>query len=251
MSSLLPPVLSRHPLRWLARGSLHLLVLLTLVTGGACGSGSEPSVPPQTLVPASVPTPAPTAAATKVVVLGDSISAGLGLPADQAFPAIVEAMLQAEGLDIDVQNAGVSGDTSTAGAARVDWLLKQDPQILVVELGGNDLLRGQPVAVTQARLGEIVQAGRAAGAEVILLGISAPGSVGADHKAAFDAIYPAVATEHGATLLPDFLSGLMERPDLLQSDGLHPTADGQKRLAEVLVPVLRATVTRVQAQEQP
>ncbi len=251
MSSLHPPALWRRPLRWTTRYFHLLVVFLTIMTGTACDSGSERSVPPQTPAPAAVPVPAPKAAATKVVVLGDSISAGLGLPADQAFPAVVEAMLQAEGLDIAVQNAGVSGDTSTAGAARVDWLLKQDPQILVVELGGNDLLRGQPVAVTRARLGEIVQAGRAAGAEVVLLGISAPGSVGADHKAAFDAIYPAVAREHGATLLPDFLRALMDRPDLLQSDGLHPTADGQKRLAEVLVPVLRAMVTRAQPTEQP
>jgi len=172
-------------------------------------------------------------------VLGDSITAGLGLPVDRAFPAVVQQTLRAEGLDLDVQNAGVSGDTSTAGAARVNWLLKQKPDVLVVELGGNDLLRGQPVAVTEAKLDEIVAAGVGAGAKVVLLGITAPGSVGAEHKAAFDSIYPKVAEKHGAILVPGFLDGLMGKPHLLQGDGLHPTADGQKVLAEALVPVVR------------
>jgi len=178
-------------------------------------------------------------AAFKVAILGDSITAGYGLPLDQAFPAVIERTLQAEGLDVSVHNNGVSGDTSAGGARRVDWVLKQAPNVLVVELGGNDLLRGQPVSLTEEKLGEIVQAGRAAGAEVVLLGITAPGSVGPDHKAAFDAIYPKVAEVHGARLVPGFLDGLMDKPALVQSDGLHPTADGHRMLAEVLTPVLR------------
>ena len=228
-----------------ARLAAHLrrTALRSLLVAGlaSAGCGSEPA-PAPTADPTPAPAPAPKEASVKVVVLGDSISAGLGLPADQAFPAVVEDLLRAEGLDVAVQNAGVSGDTSSGGAARIDWLLKQEPQVLVVELGGNDLLRGQPVAATRAKLSEIVAAGKRAGAAVVLVGISAPGSVGAEHKAAFDALYPAVAREHDVTLLPGFLDPLMDRPDLLQSDGLHPTAEGQKLLASALAPVLPSVV---------
>ena len=157
---------------------------------------------------------------------------------------MIEQRLRSEGLEVSVQNAGVSGDTSSGGAARINWLLKQNPTVLVVELGGNDLLRGQPVAVTRAKLAEIIQAGKTAGAEVVLVGISAPGSVGSEHKTAFDAIYPSLAQEHDITLLPGFLDPLMARPDLVQSDGLHPTAEGQKLLAAALAPVIRAAIQK-------
>jgi acyl-CoA thioesterase-1 len=220
--------------------TLYATLFAALLTAWSCGSEPAPVVesPPP-------PKPAPVQqkeAAVKVVVLGDSISAGLGLPADQAFPAVVERTLKAEGLDVAVHNAGVSGDTSTAGAARVDWLLKQNPQILVVELGGNDLLRGQPIDLTKEKLTAIVKAGKAAGAEVILLGITAPTSVGTEHKQAFDALYTDIARAHGATLLPGFLDRLMQQPELIQADGLHPTAEGHVLLAETLAPVLRAKV---------
>lgn len=220
----------------LARPAIAALGLLL-----ACGT-TEDAPPTRPLAAPTVAAPVAQEEGVKIVVLGDSISAGLGLAVDRAFPAVVEDMLQEDGLQVKITNAGVSGDTSTAGAARVAWLLKQSPDVLVVELGGNDLLRGQPVAVTQAKLAEIVQAGVAAGAEVVLLGITAPTSVGPDHKAAFDAIYPQVAEQHGARLVPDFLGGLMGRPELLQADGLHPTAEGQRVLAEALAPVLRELV---------
>lgn len=205
----------------------------------ASACGGESSAPP--VAPAAAPAAAPAEVPARpvVVVLGDSITAGLGLPVDQAFPAVTEALLAEEGLPVDVRNAGVSGDTSTAGAARVGWLLKQQPELLVVELGGNDLLRGQPVEASKARLLEICGAGVEAGAGVVLLGLTAPGSVGPDHKARFDAIYPEVAQSCGATLVPDFLGPLMARPELLQADGLHPTAAGQRLLAERLAPAVR------------
>lgn len=204
----------------------------------ACSTDSPPPTP-------EVPAPqeaAPEAGGAVVVVLGDSITAGLGLPVDQAFPALTEGLLAEDGLKVEVRNAGVSGDTSTAGAARVDWLLRQEPDLLVVELGGNDLLRGQPIETSKARLLEICAAAVGAGSDVLLLGVTAPGSVGPDHKARFDAIYPEVAAECGATLLPGFLEPLMGRPELLQADGLHPTAAGQRVLAERLAPAVRAAL---------
>jgi len=218
---------------WAALG-----LLLSLLLPG-CGADPTSSAPaPRT----AAVRPATKEAAFQVAVLGDSITAGLGLPLDQAFPAVAEATLKAEGLDIRIQNNGLSGDTSTGGAQRVDWVLKQDPDVLVVELGGNDLLRGQPVALTEEKLRAIVQAGKASGAQVLLLGISAPGAVGPDHKAAFDAIYPRVAESEGVLLLPGFLDGLMGKPELLQADGLHPTAEGHRQLAERLVPALRPLI---------
>jgi len=216
--------------------SLRLLPAIVLFAV-ACGSEPAPAPAPKVVTPEE-----PVAKGFKVVVLGDSITAGLGLPVDQAFPAVAEATLLAEGLKLSIQNAGVSGDTSTAGAARVGWLLKQSPDVLVVELGGNDLLRGQPVDVTEQRLREIVAAGKEAGAAVVLLGITAPSSMGPDHKAAFDAVYGKVAADTGAVLVDDFLGPLMDRPDLIQGDGLHPTAAGQKVLATRLAEVLRPMV---------
>lgn len=203
----------------------------------ACGSEPAPPAAPRIVTPSE-----PVAKGFKVVVLGDSITAGLGLPVDQAFPAVAEASLVGEGLAVSIQNAGVSGDTSTGGAARVDWLLKQSPDVLVVELGGNDLLRGQPVDVTEQSLRKIVAAGQQTGAVVVLLGIAAPTSMGPEHKAAFDAVYGRVAESTGATFVDDFLGPLMDRPELIQGDGLHPTAQGQKLLAKRLVEVLRPMV---------
>jgi len=217
---------------------LHVVVVALSVV--ACGTDPAPrAAVPQVVTPA-----VPVEQGFKVVVLGDSITAGLGLPVDQAFPAVAEATLKGEGLELSIQNAGVSGDTSTAGASRVDWLLKQRPDVLVVELGGNDMLRGQPVDVTRARLLEIVTAGQSAGATVVLLGITAPGSMGPAHKTAFDALYGEVSAESGATLVPDFLGPLMDRPELIQGDGLHPTAEGQKLLASRLVSALRPLVPK-------
>lgn len=216
-------------------------VLALALALGAAGCGAEPAPAPPVAAPPVAPAAAP--AGPKVIVLGDSITAGLGLPVDQAFPAVTEQLLRDEGVAVSVQNAGVSGDTSAAGAARLGWLLKQKPAVLVVELGGNDLLRGQPVAETRARLDEICRRARDAGAAVVMLGITAPGAVGPDHKAAFDGIYPEVAAGCGATLLPGFLEPLMAAPDMVQADGLHPTAAGQRVLAKALVPVLRTAVS--------
>ena len=213
----------------------HCAAVLLLAT--ACGGEPAPPAVPKVVTPAE-----PVSKGFKVVVLGDSITAGLGLPVDQAFPAVAEAALVAEGLAVSIQNAGVSGDTSTAGAARVSWLLKQSPDVLVIELGGNDLLRGQPVELTEQSLNKIVAAGQQTGAAVVLLGITAPTSMGPDHKADFDALYGRVAASTGATLVDDFLGPLMERPELIQSDGLHPTAQGQALLARRLADVLRPMI---------
>ena len=211
--------------------------MLSLVAAVGCGGGrteapAQPVAPP---APAVSPTPEPE---LRVVVLGDSLAAGLGLPEAEAFPAVVEAELRDRGEDVEVVNAGVSGDTTAGGLSRLDWVLQRPADVLVVELGGNDALRGQPLENTEANLREIVRRGRAAGADVVLLGMDVPTNYGPDYAAAFAELYPRVAAEEGALLVPGFVREVGSDAALLQADGLHPTAEGQRRLAQALLPAL-------------
>jgi acyl-CoA thioesterase I len=201
------------------------------------GCGGPPPSLPQPATPTAVPV-VEAAAATRIVVLGDSLAAGLGLAEADAFPAIAESLLRTDGFDVDIVNAGVSGDTTAGGLSRVDWVLQQPAAILVVELGGNDALRGQPLPNTEKNLREIVRLGREAGAEVVLLGMDVPTNYGPDYATTFAEIYPRIAEEEGALLVPGFVRGLGADPTLLQPDGLHPTAEGQRQLAERLLPTL-------------
>ena len=210
-----------------------VVVLAALTTG--CGK-------PRSLVPNS-PSPIATAACEaepefRIVVLGDSLAAGLGLAEAEAFPAVVETLLRNEGFDVEVVNAGVSGDTSAGGLSRIDWVLQQPAEILVVELGSNDALRGQPLENTERNLREIVQHGREAGSIVVLLGMDVPVNYGPDYSSAFAELYSHIADEEGAILVPGFVHELGRDPTLLQPDGLHPTAEGQRRLARALHPFL-------------
>jgi acyl-CoA thioesterase-1 len=190
---------------------------------------------------ATAPTPAPAfsqptpVAATKIAVLGDSLSAGYGLPESEAFPAVVESLLRGRGHSVQVLNAGVSGDTTAGGLNRLDWILRQAPDILVVELGGNDALRGQPLANIEANLREIIRKARAAGARVLLLGMDLPTNYGPAYSRGFAAIYETIAIDTGVVLVPGFVREVGLDPSLLQTDGLHPTAEGQQRLAASLV----------------
>jgi len=176
--------------------------------------------------------------AIRIVVLGDSLAAGLGLAETDAFPAVVESLLREEGLDVKIVNAGVSGDTTAGGLARIDWVLQQPAEILVVELGGNDALRGQPLENTEKNLREIIRRGGDAGAQVILLGMDVPINYGPDYAGAFAELYQRVAHDFGITLVPGFVRELGSDPTLLQPDGLHPTAEGHRRLAGTLLPTL-------------
>ncbi|MDP2314478.1 MAG: arylesterase, partial [Pseudomonadota bacterium] len=206
--------------------------------------------------PAPVAAPAPAAASTtapatdavpraagpRVVFLGDSLTAGMGLPVDQAFPARLGESLGARGLPAQVVNAGVSGDTSAGGLRRLDWILGQKPDILVLGLGANDMLRGLPAADCAANLRAIVEKARAAGADVLLLGMKANPTLGPEYVAAFDSIYPALAADLGVGLVPFFLEGVAGVQGLNQADGLHPTAEGQDRVAELILPALEPMV---------
>ncbi len=201
------------------------------------GCGREPTPPPATPTTA-VEAPLRTEPATRIVVLGDSLAAGLGLAEADAFPAVVESQLRDKGFDVDVVNAGVSGDTTAGGLSRVDWVLQQPTEVLIVELGGNDALRGQPLETTEANLREIVRLARQSGTIVILLGMDVPTNYGPEYTTAFAELFPRIADEEGAILVPGFVREVGSNPSLLQPDGLHPTAEGQRRLAERLLPTV-------------
>jgi acyl-CoA thioesterase I len=174
-----------------------------------------------------------------VVVLGDSLTAGLGVAADEAFPARLQARIRAEGYAYRVTNAGVSGDTTAGGLRRVDWVLRANPEIVIVALGANDGLRGQSPPAIRANLEEIVARLQAAGARVLLVGMRLPPNYGADYTKEFEAIFPAVARRAKAALMPFLLDGVAADPRLNQADGIHPTAAGQQIMADRVWPYLR------------
>ena len=180
----------------------------------------------------------------RIVVLGDSLAAGYGLPAEDAFPARLEAALRAEGHEWRVVDAGVSGDTSAGGLARLDWVLADGPEAVIVELGANDGLRGLPVAQMEANLDAILTRIRSAGALALLAGMEAPRNFGADYAAAFRAVYRRLADRHEVPLYPFFLEGVAMVPELNQADGIHPNAAGVAEIVRRMVPHVVALIAR-------
>lgn len=222
------------------RTSLALpAILLGLLL--ACRDAPPPPPPPAP-EPAATPAPAPASPRDDgplVVFLGDSLTAGLGLDEERAFPAVIGRLLAAEGRPIRVVNAGVSGDTTAGGLRRLGWLLRQKPDVVVVSLGGNDGLRALDAEMSEANLRRIVVEARAAGARVLLAGMQVPPNYGPDYAERFRAIYPRLAAELDVPLVPFLLAGVGGDPALNQGDGIHPNAAGQERVAEVVLPYLK------------
>jgi acyl-CoA thioesterase-1 len=187
----------------------------------------------------------------KIVAFGDSLTAGLGLPATAAFPARLQRALISKGLAVDVINAGVSGDTSTDGLARLDWSVPDDADAVILELGANDALRGIDPKLTRAALGAILRRLAARHVPVLLAGMRAPPNMGADYTQAFDAIYPDLAAAYGVLFYPFFLDGVAAERGLNQGDGLHPTAAGVDVIVERLLPQAEALIARVRAARKP
>jgi acyl-CoA thioesterase-1 len=179
-----------------------------------------------------------------IVAFGDSLTAGLGVSADQSYPALLEARLRAEGYDYRVVNAGVSGETTAGGLRRVEWALRSKPEIVIVELGVNDALRGQDLAVARRNLAEIVERFQEAGARVLIAGMRLPPNYGVRYSAEFERMYDAVAKTRRAALMPFFLDGVGGTPRLNQSDGIHPTAEGYRVVVARLWPYLRRLLSR-------
>jgi acyl-CoA thioesterase-1 len=184
------------------------------------------------------------AAPTTIVVLGDSLTAGYGLAAAEAFPAQLQKALAAKGIAVNMVNAGVSGDTASGGLARLDWSVPDGTQAVIVELGANDALRGIAPQVTQAALDGILSRLKARGIAVLLCGMLAPPNLGADYGRAFNAVFPALAERHGVEFYPFFLDGVAAERTLNQPDGLHPTAAGVAVIVERILPKVLALLER-------
>jgi acyl-CoA thioesterase I len=185
----------------------------------------------------------PAAAMTKpikLVILGDSLSAGLGLSASSAFPERLQKSLEVKGITVDMINAGVSGDTSSGGRDRLDWSVPEGTQAVIVELGANDALRGTDPAVTRAALSDILTRLKARKIAVLLCGMVAPPNYGSDYSARFNAIYPDLAKSFGVPLYPFFLEGVAADARLNQADGLHPTAEGVDVIVKNILPSVEA-----------
>ena len=230
------------------RASIIRPALLVFLAGlaGACspppepaGTAETPAAPAPPAEDESAGQPGASAGAPLVVFLGDSLTAGLGVGEDEAFPERTRLLLDAEGVAIRIVNAGVSGDTTAGGLARVDWLLGQEPQILVVGLGANDGLRGLALEETEANLRAIVERARAGGARVLLLGMLLPPNYGPDYTEGFQRIFSRLADELEVSLVPFLLAGVAGIPELNQADGIHPTVAGHRLMAGNVAPALR------------
>lgn len=188
------------------------------------------------------------AAPVTIVALGDSLTHGYGLPEEQGFVSQLQAWLRENGApEATVVNAGVSGDTTAGGLARFEWSVAGGADGLIVELGGNDLLRAIDPAVSRANLSGILEKAAARDLPVILTGMEAPLNYGQDYKRAFDTIYPELAAEHGAIHDPFFLEGLVGERDLFQDDGIHPNAAGVEKLVERFGPIVLRLIERIEA----
>jgi acyl-CoA thioesterase-1 len=176
-----------------------------------------------------------------ILALGDSLTAGLGLSPEESFPARLEQALRAKGLEVDVINAGVSGDIAEAGLARLDWALTDEVDAIIVELGANDALRGLEPAQTEKALDQILSRATARRLPVLLAGMRAPRNLGQDYITRFDSIYERLAQKHGVLVYPFFLEGVAASPELNQPDGLHPSSKG----VEVIVNNILSKVTEL------
>ena len=180
-----------------------------------------------------------------LVAVGDSLTAGYGLPAKDSFPAQLEALLRQRGLDVQIVNAGVSGDTTSAGLARFDWSVPEGTDGVILELGANDALRGLDPGSAEKALDAMLSRLKERRIPVLLAGMYAPRNLGPDYVAAFDAIYPRLAEKYGVVFYPFFLEGMMGIPSLGLGDGLHPNAEGVAVIARGILPKAEELIARI------
>jgi acyl-CoA thioesterase-1 len=183
----------------------------------------------------------------KLAVLGDSLSAGYGLPLEAAFPAKLQKALREKGFNVDILNAGVSGDTTSGGRDRLDWSIPEGTEAVIVELGANDALRGLDPKVTKGALEDIIKRLQARKIAVMLAGMLAPRNYGPDYAAKFDVIYPDLAKAYDVPLYPFFLDGVASEARLNQADGIHPTAEGIDIIVARILPSVEAFLNKVSA----
>jgi acyl-CoA thioesterase-1 len=214
-----------------------LLLVLCVAVAPSC----RPRESEQTRPPAA-PQRAATGSIPRVVVLGDSLSAGLGVRKEEAYPAVLQERLRARGYEFEVVNAGVSGDTTAGGLRRLDWALEGDVRILVVALGANDGLRGLPVDQMKRNLAEIIVGAGRRGVAVLLAGMEAPPNYGEEYTRDYREAFRALAREHNVAFVPFLLQDVAGVSELNQADGLHPTPEGARKVADNLWPTLERMV---------
>src|ERR1017187_1297028 len=214
---------------------LRIFLVATMLLLCECGSTEKPAPEPASR-PAPAPAPPTAAADTRpaIVCFGDSITAGFGLDAGQSFPDLLQQDLDRRGLAYRVVNLGVSGDTTQDGLGRIYMALAEKPAVVLLELGGNDGLRGIPLSITQANLGQMIEQFQGAGARVVLAGTSLPPNYGPVFIRKFDALYQDLAAKYKVTLIPFLLEGVGAHDELMQRDGIHPNAAGARQV-EALV----------------
>ena len=221
-----------HKRRWSNIVGLGALALMV----AACGGETDDAAPAPEVAEdgaAALPAIPVMGPERKIVAFGDSLFAGYGLDPAQSYPARLEAALRAKGVNAAIAKAGVSGDTTAAGLQRLAFTLDAQagkPDLFILELGGNDLLRGLKPAETKANLGKMLDELKARGIPVLLMGMRAPPNYGPEYQAEFDALYADLAKQYGAALIPFWLEDIYREPELFQADRIHPTADGIERL---------------------
>ncbi|MEQ1757438.1 MAG: arylesterase [Vicinamibacterales bacterium] len=229
------------------KGPLYLLALLLTVS--ACTRADEADTRAATVPTAANTEPADGATSRpRIVFLGDSLTAGLGLERSQSVPSLIQSRLDEDGYGYEVVNAGVSGDTSAGGLRRLDWSLAGDVRVLVVELGANDGLRGLPTADLKKNLTEVITAAKARGIKVLLTGMEAPPNYGVEYTTSFRQVYHDLAAMPGVTFMPFYLDGVAGSPTLNQRDGIHPNPEGarivERNVWRSLEPLLDKSSTR-------
>jgi acyl-CoA thioesterase I len=216
------------------RFPLYLVIIMMLVLT-ACGGQTSKNEPP-----AASPAPAkPTKSLPKIVAFGDSLTTGLGVPQSANYPALLQQKLESEGFAYEVVNAGISGDTSAGGARRIDWVLDGNVKIVILELGANDILRGQPIDAMKQNLAQIIERAKSHGATVLLAGMEAPTNSGVEYRKAVHNAFESLAQEQQVALIPFFLEGVAGIESLNQRDGIHPNEEGTKIVAENIYRSLR------------
>lgn len=220
----------------------NLFVLLLALAALACGtseSRNASNTRAENAAATPAPAPSPETSLPKIVAFGDSLTEGLGLPAGETYPAVLQKMLDADGYRYEVVNAGVSGETSAGGLRRLDWTLMGNVRFLILELGANDLLRGQPVKEMKNNLAQIIERAKSRNIEVLLAGMYAPTNAGADYQREVHDAFQQLAREHKLTLIPFFLDRVAGIEALNQQDGIHPNAQGARIVAETVYKSLR------------
>jgi acyl-CoA thioesterase-1 len=223
-----------------SKNKLFLISILSAVIAAGFAGCTATNPDRVTANPKPLITPQITSKSPKIIAFGDSLTAGFGLAEPESYPYLLQQRLKADGFDYEVVNAGVSGDTSIGGLERVDWVLGQENvEILVLELGANDLLRGMPVAKMKENLARIIQKAKSKNIKVLLCGMLAPPTMGGDYQRDYTNAFPDLADEYQVEFLPFLLDGIAMKKELNQADGIHPNAEGTRMMTENIYKALR------------